>query len=123
MQSKTIGIRLPDNLIAALKADGDKLNTTVVERLQNSLSDERAARLDIKGIFTDSEQQAIAQALAGVAFDNSLLYSAELVIGHFEASSAAFAEAGADLQAVCEKVSRLTRIQLATVLRIATSAK
>ncbi len=122
MSSKTIGVRFPDNLIETIKADGGKFNTAVIERLQNSIADEKAAALDVKGVFTDSEQKAIGKALTGSKFDSALLYSRELVVNHFEASAAAFAESGANLQAVCQKVNGLTRLQLATVLRLAARA-
>lgn len=117
-KSKTIGIRLPSELITALKADGDKLNTVVVERLQNSLADERAAKLDIKGLFTPGEWSALAASLNGTLIDDTMIYSREMLIANcedaeqYEGTLSQFG--AADL---CAKLTKLTRLQVAAVLR------
>ena len=116
MNSKTIGVRFPENLIAELKADGGRFNTVVIERLQNSLADERAAALDIKGIFTDNEWAAICMAFNNVTIDNSLLYSRELLINHITESKAAEKACG-DISDLCLKITKLTRLQVVAVLR------
>ena len=118
MSSKTIGVRFPDNLIETIKADGGKFNTTVIERLQNSMSDNQAAMLDIKGIFTPGEWTALAESLKDILIDKALLYDREMVIAYCESSELAkgtLSRFGAD--DLCQKVAHLTRIQTATVLR------
>lgn len=120
MTSTTKTLRLPDEWVKRL-TEGDKmLNPSLVEYLDETDADRKAAMLDIKGIFSPSEWVALADSLNGTMITEQFRYNASAFVAHCEDSEmydGTFSRHGADMKAVCEKIRNLTMTQVATVYR------
>lgn len=119
METKTL--RLPEEMVKQLTDNGQKmLNPALVEFVQQSFADRKAAVLDIKGVFTPSEWIALADSLNGTMITDEFRYNRDAFIIHCEDAElyeSSFSKHGADMKAVCEKIKGLTAIQVATVYR------
>lgn len=118
---KTVTLRLPEELVSQLTKDGEEmLNPSLVEYLEQSMADRKAALIDIKGIFTSADWIALADSLNGTMITDQFRYNASAFVAHCEDAElydSTFSRHGADLKAVCDKIRSLTMIQVATVYR------
>jgi len=119
METKTL--RLPEEMVKQLTDNGQKmLNPALIEFVQQSFADRKAAMLDIKGVFTSPEWIALADSLNGTMITDEFRYNRDAFIIHCEDAElyeSSFSKHGADKKAVCEKIKGLTAIQVATVYR------
>lgn len=119
METKTI--RLPQEMVKEITNNGEKmLNPALIEFIEQSLADRKAALLDIKGLFTSEEWIALCDSLNGTMITEQFRYNASAFVAHCEDAElydGTFSRHGADLKVVCEKIRKLTAIQVATVYR------
>ena len=119
METKTI--RLPEEMVKQITNNGEKmLNPALIDFIEESLADRKAALLDIKGIFTSQEWIALCDSLNGTMITEQFRYNASAFVAHCEDSElyeGTFSRHEADLKAVCEKIKKLTSMQVATVYR------
>ena len=119
METKTI--RLPEEMVKEITNNGEKmLNPALIEFVEQSLADRKAALLDIKGLFTSEEWIALADSLNGTMITDMFRYSASAFVAHCEDAElyeGTFSRHKADLKVVCEKIKKLTQMQVATVYR------
>ncbi len=121
METKIISIRIPVELLKEVTKNGNEQQTeSIVELLERSIADRKAAMIDIKGIFSKEEWIAIADSLNGTMITDPFWYSRDAFIAHCEDSElydGTFSRHNADPKVVCEKIKKLTSIQVATVYR------
>lgn len=116
--SKVVSFRLDERLIDALKADSDKVGTTVAEKIERALQYEKAMQLDIKGVFSKAEWQGLAASCNGTMITDTFRFSANALIAHCEDAELyeqSFSNFGADVKCVCNKAAKLTRLQVCAV--------
>ena len=95
------------------------LNDSKMENVrifENCIDDNQAAMLDIKGIFNDNEWLAIGLAFSNVSIESEQLYNNELLCKRLKESKAA-KNLCYEIDELCFKISKLTRLQTATILR------
>lgn len=118
---KTVTLRLPEEVVSLLTKDGQEmLNPALVEFVEQGIADRKAALLDIKGIFTSEEWIALCDSLNGTMITDEFRYNAGAFVAHCEDSElydGTFSRHEADLKAVCDKIKKLTQMQVATVYR------
>lgn len=121
METKSISIRIPVELLKEVTKNGNEQQTeSIVELLERSIADRKAAMIDIKGIFTKEEWVAIADSMNGTMITDPFWYSRDAFIAHCEDAElyeSSFSRHKADVKVVCNKIKQLTSIQVATVYR------
>lgn len=118
-ETKTATLRLPVQMVDELTANGAMLNPAIVDLYNRTRAERKIKMLDIRGVFTAAEWLALVGSFNGTIIDEYMRYNADMVVAHCEDAEryeGDFSTTGADLTTVCNKLARLTRIQLASVL-------
>lgn len=115
-ETKTATLRLPVAMVDELTANGAMLNPALVDFYNRARAEQRLKALDIKGVLTPQEWKALALAFVGTEIDDRNREQFAAFCQYLEDEDGTFSANGVPVQAIADKINRLTRIQAASVL-------
>ena len=115
-ETKTATLRLPVAMVDELTANGAMLNPALVDFYNRTRAEQRLKALDIKGVFTPQEWKALALAFVGTEIDDRNREQFAAFCLYLEDVDGTFSANGVPVQAIADKINRLTRIQAASIL-------
>lgn len=115
MATKTITIRMPEDLASWLSDQGESMNKNIVDMLNNARLSRAYALAELKGKFTPGEWRFFADSLNGTMVTDRMRYLASVLIASCEDSDAFEGTAskwGVNLDVLKEKISSLSASQV-----------
>lgn len=115
MATKTVTIRMPENLAAWLSEQGDSLNQVIIDLLDNVRYSRVYSLKEIKGMFTSDEWKFFVDSLNGTLVNDQFRYNKGALIAHCEDSEELEGTAtkyNVVMNVLKEKINSLTSSQI-----------
>lgn len=120
MAKKTITFRFDEAKLNQLTKGGEINPSDAFEKLVDISASERKVKMeDIRGIFSVEEWKGLANSMNGIIIDDYIRYSRDFFSAHCEDAElyeSAFTLMGADVKSVCDKIKKLTMLQVSSVI-------
>lgn len=115
MATKTVTIRIPEDLASWLSVQGESMNQTIVDQLNNARLSRAYGLAELKGKFTPNEWKFFADSLNGTIVKDQLRYIKGVLIASCEDSEAldcTASKCGVNLEVLKEKIYSLAASQV-----------
>lgn len=115
MATKTVTIRMPEDLASWISDKGNSVNQTIVDQLQHARYSRMYALNELRGRFTPGEWRFFADSLNGTLVTDKIRFYPSVLIVSFEDSEAFEGTAskwGVELEVLKEKINGLTASQV-----------
>lgn len=86
METKTVTIRIPEDIEKYLTRNGDKINPEVISTVRRMKRIREVAMAELKGVFTENEWSFIFDLTKGLIIDDSFSSSKGVLIAQIEDS-------------------------------------
>ena len=86
METKTVTIRIPEDVEKYLTRNGDKINPEVISTVRRMKRIREVAMAELKGVFTENEWSFIFDLTKGLIIDDNFFSSQGVLIAQIEDS-------------------------------------
>ena len=120
METKTMTIRVPQELATWLEKKEGSYNGSIVDALYTAMYTELYADREIKGKLTESEWKLLADSLNGTLIEGTFRFASSALVAHIEDADK-FESVGerwsVDVAKLCEKIKDMSCSQIEAIYR------
>lgn len=120
METKTMTIRVPQELASWIEAKKGSSNGAIVDALYTAMYTEKYADREIQGKLTENEWKALADSLNGSLIDGAFRFASSALVAHTEDADKYDGigdKWGVDISRLCEKIAKLSCSQVEAIYR------
>lgn len=120
METKTMTIRVPQELATWLEKKEGSYNGAIVDALYTAMYTELYADREIKGKLTESEWKLLADSLNGTLIEGTFRFASSALVAHIEDADKVESVGerwSVDVAKLCEKIKDMSCSQIAATYR------